>query len=106
MPAGVKSPASMPQPLGRAPSPGAIWRLLILALVLAAGTTFSPAGLGAQETVGGPAVTSDPGEIVRPGDLIRLKIWREPDMSGDIAVDEAGVATLPRLGAWRVANLP
>jgi polysaccharide export outer membrane protein len=54
----------------------------------------------------GPAATSDPGEIVRPGDLIRLKIWREPDMSGDIAVDEAGVATLPRLGAWRVANLP
>jgi polysaccharide export outer membrane protein len=43
---------------------------------------------------------------VRPGDLIRLKIWREPDMSGDIAVDEAGVATLPRLGPLRVTNLP
>jgi polysaccharide export outer membrane protein len=27
-------------------------------------------------------------------------------MSGDIPVDEGGVATLPRLGAWRVADLP
>ena len=106
MPAGVKSPASMPQRLGRAPRLGAMLRLLIPALVLAAVTVVSPAGLGAQETVAGPAATSDPGEVVRPGDLIRLKIWREPDMSGDVAVDEAGVATLPRLGAWRVANLP
>ena len=45
-------------------------------------------------------------DVVQPGDLIRLKIWREPDMSGDIKVDEAGVAALPRLGALRVADLP
>jgi polysaccharide export outer membrane protein len=37
--------------------------------------------------------------------VIRLKIWREPDMSGDVAVDEEGVATLPRLGPLPVANL-
>jgi polysaccharide export outer membrane protein len=45
-------------------------------------------------------------DIVRAGDLIRLKIWREPDMSGDFTVDEGGVATLPRLGPIRVGNLP
>jgi polysaccharide export outer membrane protein len=42
--------------------------------------------------------------VVHPGDLIRLKIWREPDMSGDVAVDEQGVATLPRIGALRVTG--
>jgi protein involved in polysaccharide export with SLBB domain len=43
---------------------------------------------------------------VQPGDLIRLKIWREPDMSGDIRVDEDGIATLPRIGPLPVADLP
>jgi polysaccharide export outer membrane protein len=42
---------------------------------------------------------------VRPGDLLRLKIWREPEMSGDIQVDEAGVATLPRLGPVDVGGM-
>jgi len=42
---------------------------------------------------------------VRPGDLIRLKIWREPEMSGDVTVDEQGVATLPRIGALRVSGV-
>jgi len=44
-------------------------------------------------------------DSVLPGDMIRLKIWREPDMSGDVAVDEQGIATLPRLGALRVAGM-
>lgn len=59
----------------------------------------------AQGTVTAPQAGADSAAIVRPGDLIRLKIWREPDMSGDVAVDEGGVATLPRLGRLPVANL-
>ena len=79
--------------------------LILLALVATAPGT--PLGsLSAQADVTGPRATSDSADVVRPGDLIRLKIWREPDMSGDIAVDEAGVAALPRLGALSVANLP
>ena len=42
-----------------------------------------------------PADMSAP---LRPGDLIRLRIWREPDFSGDFTVDENGVVVLPRLG--------
>lgn len=41
---------------------------------------------------------------VRPGDLIRLKVWREPDMSGDVIIDPVGNATLPRLGPVPVAG--
>jgi polysaccharide export outer membrane protein len=38
--------------------------------------------------------------------MIRLKIWREPEMSGDIRVDEGGLATFPSLGPLRVADVP
>jgi polysaccharide export outer membrane protein len=37
--------------------------------------------------------------------MIRLKIWREPEMSGDVTVDEQGVATLPRIGSLRVSGV-
>lgn len=55
-----------------------------------------------------PAVTANhPAEGVdplRPGDVIRLRIWREPDFSGDFTVDESGVVVLPRLGARNVGR--
>ena len=79
--------------------------LILLALLATAPGT--PLGsLSAQADVTGPRAAGDSADVVRPGDVIRLKIWREPDMSGDIAVDEGGVATLPRLGPLAVANLP
>jgi polysaccharide biosynthesis/export protein len=43
---------------------------------------------------------------LQPGDLIRLKIWREPDLSGDFRVDEAGLATFPKIGSLPVSRLP
>jgi len=57
------------------------------------------------QSVPGISAGDDSADVVYPGDLIRLKIWREPDMSGDVAVDEAGIATLPRLGPLRVASM-
>jgi polysaccharide export outer membrane protein len=39
-----------------------------------------------------------------PGDLIRLRIWQEPDMSGDFPVDEDGIVVLPRIGRVDVTN--
>ena len=81
-----------------------------IGLVLLAFLTLAPgtpgAVLSAQTNVPGPGSASDSVDVVRPGDIIRLKIWREPDMSGDVPVDEAGVATLPRLGPLPVADLP
>jgi protein involved in polysaccharide export with SLBB domain len=78
--------------------------VLLALLALAPGTPR--AVLSAQTNVPGPGSAGDSAAVVHPGDVIRLKIWREPEMSGDVAVDEAGVATLPRLGALRVADLP
>jgi polysaccharide export outer membrane protein len=44
--------------------------------------------------------------VLRPGDLLRVTIWREGDLSGDFQVDEAGAVTLPLLGQRTVANVP
>jgi protein involved in polysaccharide export with SLBB domain len=44
--------------------------------------------------------------MLRPGDLLRVSIWREADLSGDFQVDEAGSVTLPMLGVRPVANVP
>jgi polysaccharide export outer membrane protein len=41
---------------------------------------------------------------LRSGDLVRLRIWREPEMSGDYTVNEAGEVVLPRVGAIAVAG--
>lgn len=43
-------------------------------------------------------------DAVRPGDIIRLRIWREPDLSGDFQIDEGGEVVLPRLGPTRVVD--
>ena len=43
--------------------------------------------------------------VLQPGDLVRLKIWREPDLSGDSRLDENGVATFPKIGPLPVGRL-
>lgn len=42
------------------------------------------------------------GGLLRPGDVVRLRIWREPDLSGDFQVDESGIATFPKIGQVNV----
>jgi polysaccharide export outer membrane protein len=57
----------------------------------------------APDAVGAAVTTHQTGLL--PGDVLRLRIWREPDLSGEFPVDERGVATLPRLGEVRVTGL-
>lgn len=52
------------------------------------------------------ADNNSPTTALRPGDVLRLKIWLEPDLSGDYAIDESGQATLPRLGPTVVTGIP
>lgn len=58
-------------------------RLLFLAALMAA------APLSAQY---------DDRGTVRPGDVVRLRIWQEPDLSGDFTVHETGTVVVPKLG--------
>jgi len=43
---------------------------------------------------------------LRPGDSLRVRVWREPDLSGVFMVDEHGDLTFPRLGRRSVVNVP
>lgn len=77
--------------------------------VLSWGVLALSFGLGATVAVGQTTVASAGGASrasLRPGDVLRLKIWLEPDWSGDYVIDEHGMAVLPRLGAMQVVDRP
>lgn len=42
--------------------------------------------------------------VLSPGDLVRLQIWREPDLSGEFMVDQTGTVTFPKLGPIDVSD--
>jgi polysaccharide biosynthesis/export protein len=42
---------------------------------------------------------------LEPGDVVRLRIWREPDLSGEFPVDESGTAVFPKIGPTKVAQI-
>jgi polysaccharide export outer membrane protein len=44
------------------------------------------------------------GVALTPGDVVRLRIWREPDLTGDYVVDETGQIVLPLVGRLRVVD--
>jgi polysaccharide export outer membrane protein len=67
-------------------------------------STLAVLALAAPLAAQAPSPPERPGAL-RPGDVVRLKIWREPDFSGDYPVDETGTAVFPRLGPVRVASV-
>jgi len=78
--------------------------MVALVVGLGSGLGVAPAPVAAQAPpAASPVQDSLP---LRPGDLIRLRIWREPDMSGDFTVNEDGVAVLPEIGPLRVTTGP
>lgn len=50
-----------------------------------------------------PSSGPDPG--LRPGDVVRVSVWREGDLSGQFQVDDRGIVTLPLLGEREVAGM-
>ena len=69
-------------------------------LLAAAALLLVPTTAPGQQQPASPA----PPQYLRPGDVVRLNIWREPDMSGEYIVDEAGIAIFPRVGEYRVLD--
>lgn len=77
---------------------------LLLSLAAFLMLQLIPAVSGAQAQ---PATAAATGGFatLRPGDIIRIRVWREPDMSGEFTVDERGIAVLPRLGPMQVSDV-
>jgi protein involved in polysaccharide export with SLBB domain len=69
-------------------------RLTFLILMIA----VLPVGVWGQE----PAPVS---VTLAPGDMIRVQIWREPELSGEFLVEQDGSVTLPLLGRRPVSGL-
>jgi polysaccharide export outer membrane protein len=70
--------------------------LTLLSLALAARAQTPQATRGSNPTDVTPGV--------RPGDMIRVWVWREKDYSGDFLVDARGTVTLPVLGEISVSG--
>jgi polysaccharide export outer membrane protein len=48
-----------------------------------------------------------PAEVaLERGDVVRVAVWREPELSGEFPIDDQGRLTLPLLGAVTVAGRP
>ena len=107
---GSRLASTAEQPLAHsAPRMTTVIRCLsMLALVFAAGAV--PAASQTSYASSAPPRTlsadSASGQSrLEPGDVIRLRIWREPDLSGEFPVDESGMAVFPKLGPTKVASI-
>jgi polysaccharide export outer membrane protein len=74
---------------------------LIAVLLL---TLAIPASGAVQSMQSQANSVADSAVLLRPGDLIRLRIWREPDLSGDFPVDPTGSVVFPKLGPMTVTK--
>jgi polysaccharide export outer membrane protein len=70
-------------------------------LLLAAPIWVASAARAHAQTIVQQSSTS-----LRPGDSLRVRVWREPDLSGVFMVDEHGDLTFPKLGRRSVLNVP
>jgi protein involved in polysaccharide export with SLBB domain len=46
------------------------------------------------------------GDALHPGDAVRVRVYREPDISGEFPVDERGIVAFPRIGERPIAEWP
>ncbi len=80
-------------------------RLLLPALLL---TLSAPTHTSAQvpvTTSAAASTTSSATRALRPGDGLRVRIFLEPELSGEFVVDERGIVVLPKLGELDVGNI-
>jgi polysaccharide export outer membrane protein len=73
-------------------------------VALALGLLLGPQRAHAQNPVPEPHAVTD--IIVRPGDLLRVKLWPEQQYSGDYQVETSGMVAIPLLGEIHIAGMP
>ena len=73
--------------------------------VSAALLTMIPGVALPQSEPNGPPKAPVASSNLGPGDFILVKIWREPDLSDTVQVDNSGVAVFPKLGPIEVTGI-
>lgn len=66
--------------------------------------------LGACRSSAPPPVAPIPQSMIQPwttqpGDIVRISVWREPELSGDIMVQNDSTAIVPALGRMKLGGL-
>ena len=87
--------ASLGASLGAALGP--ILGLLVLATAAGAQTVSHPDAAPGSTVAAG-------GEAIRPGDVVRLSVLRDEDLSGDFPVNQFGTVVLPLVGEYDVTR--
>ena len=89
-----------------APAPGARFSLLAAReLVFAFLLILTPAIAVSQSAAQDADSTRLSFSSLGPGDFILVKIWREPDLSDTVQVENDGLAVFPKLGSIRVTGI-
>lgn len=78
-----------------------VFRSAAVTLFLMLGS-IAPAAPVQAQTQDAPPPSVGQGGALRPGDLVRLRIWREEDLSGEFQVNANSVVVFPRLGEYDV----
>jgi polysaccharide export outer membrane protein len=86
--------------------PGPVLKPLVRActLLLCTAALLRAAEASAQTGDSTRLTAPDTLNALRPGDIVRLRIWREPDLSGEFPVNEAGEIVFPKLGPVTVTG--
>ena len=71
----------------------------LLAAIAVAGTLLG------TPLAGQTAAAHSESNSLLPGDVVRVQIWREEDLSGEFQVDEQGAVVLPLLGRKEVSGI-
>ena len=67
--------------------------------------TMIPAVALSQSEPNGPPKAPVASSSLGPGDFVLVKIWREPELSDTVQVDNSGVAVFPKLGPIEVTGI-
>jgi len=62
--------------------------------------SLAPVGAAGQQRASAPVF-----EVLRPGDIVKLSVWREPSIIGEYVADERGRVSLSYLGEIEVAGV-
>jgi polysaccharide biosynthesis/export protein len=74
-----------------------------LCVAVSLGAAVRPAG-AAQAAAGPPPAAEETAYAVAPGDVLRIAVWKEPELSGDVFVRLDGMITVSLVGDLKASG--
>ena len=96
---------SVRPPIRGIKAPAVVLKAGILALVLALGAGLAPLAASAQVAAATAVIPAAAEYRLGSGDVIRINVYQNPDLTIETRVTEAGIVSYPLLGAIRLGGL-